>query len=78
MKEIFIQFLKDNNAYDAFVKNGLLDHGSTIDSIIKNWTNNPEKWISTAFYWLNTDEGHDYWYRIEQAWKIILNKEEQL
>lgn len=76
MKEKFIQFLKDNNAYDAFVKNCLSDHGTTIDRIIKNWTNDPEKWIFAAFYWINTEEGHDYWNRIEQAWEIILNKEE--
>ena len=74
MKEIFIKFLKDNNAYDAFVKNLLIHGFTTIDNLIT--TTNPDLWISSAFFWTETAEEHDYWYSIDQAWKIILNKED--
>ena len=76
MKEKFIQFLKDNNAYGAFIKNCIIYGSTTIDSIIKNWTDNPEKWISMTFIWVDTSEGYAYWRGIDQAWKIILNKED--
>ena len=73
MKEKFIQFLKDNNAYDAFIKNLLNIGYCKINSL---FTINPTYWISSAFFWNKTSEGHDYWKRIEQAWEIILNKED--
>ena len=68
MKDLFIQFLKENNAYDAFVKN----HVTSIDIVMENFPLEPERWIKMAFVWIESPEGHEFWKRIDKDWQIKL------
>lgn len=71
MKEKFIKFLKDMHVYDEFVMN----HTTTIDSVINHFPLSPECWISAAFFWNKSPEGHAFWKRIDDAWHNELKED---
>ena len=56
------EFLKENDAYDAFVRN--IDKEHEGDATIDN-----------AFTWGTTTEGHNYWSDISSKWYTVKGKE---
>lgn len=74
MKEKFIEFLKANKCYTAFVESLKRDHNADIDGLCER--NDPELWISCAFDWEATPQGHNYWFSLSMNWKASINEEE--
>ena len=75
MKKTFIEFLQLNGAYEAYKENAWNDHHARFEE--KNNQGDiygisirqpAEKWVSCAFDWEQTPQGHDYWLRINQLW----------
>ena len=73
MKEKFIQFLKDNGAFEKFEAN-LKDTSckfakgdpDTIDKLTEDCDDTCL--ISSAFWWPNSPEGIKYWTKINNKW----------
>ena len=63
MTEKFRKFLKDNDAYDKYVKNN------------KGKSNNPFTDFD-AFVWSKSDEGYNYWNNLDCLWYDILCPED--
>jgi hypothetical protein len=74
-KDIFEQFEK--NLYDTKCRGIIVDKhrkkekeykDSYVD--VDDYLNDmePEYLLSSAFYWQNSPEGHDYWYNIHMQW----------
>ena len=64
MKEKFIEFLKKNGAYDAYMRNTEENGG------LKNFFEvvEPQKYICGSFVWEHTSEGHSYWSDLDYEW----------
>ena len=60
LKNVFLRFLKDNNAYFAFISNVEKNNqeGYLKDFFIKY---NPERWLSSPFVWERTVQGINFW-----------------
>ena len=74
--QLFIRFLKENNAYHLFLYNicnrkensklyNLYDFKSINNVLALNFLANP-------FIWHNTKQGYDFWYNINAKWRDIL------
>ena len=64
-RELFNEFLKENEVYDKFQYN---------DTYLKNWTNNityPEQFVAQPFEWGGTREGYQFWVKISKKWRSI-------
>lgn len=55
MTRKFRKFLKNNNAYDKYVKN---NNGES---------ENPYTFFE-GFIWMNTPEGYEYWLELDDKW----------
>ena len=65
MKDKFIKFLKDNKAYERFVKNlNGTDVSKHIDSVIDE----PYSFISGSFIWGNDKYEYTYWADLNFKW----------
>lgn len=78
-KQIFINFLTDNNCCDEYMKNHIdkciavwpgISDSECMDKLALMLTDeNPNVLFSLkAFIWSKTSEGHDYWDRISTKW----------
>ena len=77
LKNVFLRFLKDNNAYFAFISNVEKNNqeGYLKDFFIKY---NPERWLSSPFVWERTVQGCDFWYDLDTKWnEIVMNGQEK-
>ena len=61
----FRDFLKEHNAYDAYIKYN------------KGESDNPYVYID-AFLWSDTEEGHAYWNNLDNLWLDIVVKEDEV
>ena len=81
----FLLFLKKNNALNGYrnaVKEYKRSHFKTIENIINPFTIepikklfNPEEYrelIDLAFCWGKTQEGHEYWEKLDKKWRIMI------
>ena len=69
MKESFIGFLKEHDAYERFVKNL---EGCGYNSLDDLCTKEPPCcWVSIAFIWDQTPEGRDYWDSLDAIWSVL-------
>lgn len=67
MKEQFINFLKENEAYENFIRNLELDSEySCLDEFFND--NYHRQWIGAAFTWEDIPEGADYWADLDFIW----------
>ena len=67
MEQIFIEFLKEHEAYENFIRNLESDpEYSCLDELFN--TIYYSEWISLAFIWKDTPEGHDYWADLDFIW----------
>lgn len=74
MKDIFIEFLKENKVYDLFVKYGKESgkEGTLMDFLNKA---PHETWyFDSYFFFTDTKEGNDFWQKLNDKW-IAITKE---
>ena len=64
MTKQFRDFLKEHNAYDAYIKNN------------KGESDNPYVYID-SFLWSDTEEGHSYWRDLDNLWLEILEEDDK-
>ena len=73
IKQLFIQFLQDNNIYEQFINN--LYYTSSLEDFIDCATiNNSARFITKAFNWGKTKEGSYFWVKVSIKWKKTLFK----
>ena len=67
--KLFRQFLVDNSALERYLA-GLAAVKATpgLNFDIKRKVHTPYGFIFRAFYWNNTEEGHEYWHNLDQQW----------
>jgi hypothetical protein len=76
-KELFIKFLKDNGAYDKFVKNlndfwkKNIDEYLNIQQPVEEYIHY-EDYIVSAFSLTQTDEGAEYWWDLDDLWNYLI------
>lgn len=73
-KKEFIQFLKQNNAYEQFMFNFKKqnDFFRTKKSNFVNYSpTDLWKYVDYAFNWNKTNEGWDYWAILDKKWKSL-------
>src|SRR5690554_3221376 len=67
MKKTFFEFLKKNRCLKAF--NGNLSKRNDVGGVNEYlWTVRPKDYVSAAFTWSETEQGHDYWSKIHEKW----------
>ena len=67
-KKLFISFLKRNRIYRRFLKN--------CDIPIDKLCIAPILFVTGAFVFYETEEGHDYWANINMKWLAYLKKKQ--
>ena len=81
VKQLFIHFLKDNNAYEEFIYNFNSKNGISYRSHFN--FSQPTKYfpcslrkdfIYNAFAWIDTTQGFDYWCRLSYNWERTLRE----
>ena len=72
-RRLFIRFLKEENVYHPFRRNfaeiAMYRHKS-LGKYLRNVKK--ENAMRNAFYWRNTQEGHDFWADIACGWRSCL------
>lgn len=70
MEKRFIQFLKDEGVYDAFVSNLKQHHedGVTLEAYLLR-SSYAASWVSSAFIWMGTPEDHKFWRALDKKWQ---------
>ena len=74
----FIKFLRENNCYDEYLYNIKSENGSDgrerwshprdIVSFFHKYYAEPYRWILSSFEWSVTNEGYDFWSKINDTW----------
>ena len=70
IKQQFIRFLKDNHAYGQFMLNFKIHKRYPNKFTTKEFFINTfyGDFLTHAFYWKNTMEGHNYWAILDYKW----------
>ena len=70
----FSRFLKENRLYHPYQRavKDLNKYVNNWDSLFR-YCNNPRFLISNAFPWYRTEEGYDFWRRVDDRWRNIAN-----
>ena len=76
MKEQFIEFLKENEAYRDYIKNLKNHRGLTLDEYFNRRCADEESVLMDAFVWAETKEGYEYWKNLNKKWEEHHGKEE--
>lgn len=63
---LFKRFLENNKIFDIFCNNLKADASEDLDCLFGRTT--APGFISGAFYWYKTPQGHDYWQSINDKW----------
>ena len=80
IKQQFIKFLKQNNAYEQFLNNFKIHRIKNKELINSNKITPKEFFINTfcgdffayAFFWKDTPQGFSYWGRLDNEWRHIV------
>lgn len=78
-KGVYEQFF--NNVDEEFIKKELDDrdraliNGDKQTLIFDNLV--PDSFLMYAFYWRTTEQGHDFWERMNKQWEKIVHNEEK-
>lgn len=74
MIRIFVSFLKKTNSYAKFRRNYCHFIGYAKSFCFMSYFKDMkcEDWVYWAFFWASTEEGWDYWERINELWKLYL------
>ena len=70
-KSLFFTFLKQNGAYDSFMRNSY-NPGDAYD-IVDLDRLSPDFYVAGAFFWPSTPEGLDYWKLIDYKWNLVVD-----
>lgn len=73
VKELFIEFLLENDCYSQFVTNLLELRNVSLEEYL-NWNYYSGELMNWAFTWSRTKEKHQFWMNLNYKWKEILNK----
>ena len=65
MTNKFRKFLKENNAYEKYIKNN------------KGESKNPYIYFD-GFHWVSSDEGYDYWNELDNKWFDFIEEKDLL
>lgn len=68
---IFFTFLKQNKAYDLFMRN-FSNSDLSLGIAVFNY-DDPSSYISNAFCWAHTSEGADYWRLLDDKWNLVVS-----
>lgn len=74
IKRIFFNWLKTQGAYEAY-KQARHDMNHSSDSnhpYFRSTLNDPHHFISEAFTWRSTSQGHKYWEELSRKWRKYL------
>lgn len=64
-QEKFFAFLEKHGCKEKWVKNAEEYHDSIINFLAGHYC---EYWIDNAFTWDDTQEGENFWYKIDVLW----------
>ena len=75
-KQLFIKFLKDNNAYEQYMANFKIHRIKNKELVNSNKFTPKEFFNNTlygdffayAFFWKDTSQGYDYWNKLDGKW----------
>lgn len=75
LKKRFIQFLHENKAHTPFL-NGLKnargeDGGLSMEEYLTKGEPSVLRYLTSAFIWMETPEGHFFWSSLNKKWKIF-------
>lgn len=70
LKEVFIKFLKDNNCYHEFCFNIRQEYNIGIETVFNYFSH--YNWIRFAFSWGRSEQGYEYWDKINDKWIDLL------
>ena len=75
----FIRFLKENNVFYAFRSNYdvYFCFKSQPDITCRQYLDKLENYnfITYAFHWADSNEGHDFWSKLDTKWRSIIRLE---
>ncbi len=72
MKDQFIQFLRDHKVLIKY-RAGLVEQKKgTIDQFLN--INKPGDYMYCAFAFHETEQGHEFWWKLSEQWDELLNK----
>jgi len=81
----FVQFLKDNNAYEQYMHNVKIENQRWGDKtkykiLFEIQSIKPNKWIEEAFNFQKQIEGNKFWSALDCEWKALIkeNKDKQI
>ena len=75
MKERFIEFLEKNNCLKQFKQN--IRNNEDFDVYCnRTWTSN-SRWVTAAFDWSGSPQGHKYWENFHVQWEQLAPKYQQ-
>lgn len=74
IKQQFIKFLKDNNAYEQYLFN--FNKIYPKNQYLSKLT--PENFIDRAFTWCYTNEGWQYWFNLSDEWQRYYTQNDNL
>lgn len=60
IKDLFIDFLLENNCYSQAQTNFLGDMKVTVEEWVENYTREPREILNYGFYWFMSPEGYNY------------------
>lgn len=69
MKDLFIKFLKENKLYfrfKAYFSMSSYHKGETFEQYLDR--KDPFHYVTGAFGWPDTDEGKDFWEKVDNNW----------
>lgn len=67
----FLFFLRDHSALDNYARNVLRFRECTVAYLLQSLF--PESWVVAAFPFRGTEEGYDFWIRIDDEWRTFIN-----
>lgn len=67
---IFFTFLQQNGALDSFLKN--LFQSDCPFNASRLLDIDPDRYLDSTFFWHDTPEGLDYWFKLNHRWRLIV------
>ncbi len=73
MKDLFIDFLNENEAFDAWC--GMCERVNRIDADewLREYIGSP---IFGCFEWHRSPQGYEYWHILDRKWHEYISKQE--
>lgn len=71
---LFERFLKEYDLFSRFCYDVKVQHENTknLYYIKRNYSTEPWEYINQSICWSETPEGHEFWQKVDLAWRTIL------